>query len=254
MALTLGTGTAAALKVGSTSVSKLYLGGAEVWTSVPCTQSVLLLHFDGSDESQSTNDSSASAHGDISFGGDAQIDTSESKFGGSSLYLDGTDDYVSVPYSTDFDFDTGDFTIEFWFRLSSAASQQVPISAGGYPNGWTVYVGGTEGLSFAAKVGSWVGANANVSVSANTWTHAAIVRNSGVLKGYIDGSEVVSDSTNFSGSITANESNLLIGIEGSSFDVGGHIDELRVVKGLAVYQAAFTPPSSPLSACAAVYA
>jgi hypothetical protein len=49
--------------------------------------------------------------------GDAQIDTAESKFGGASLLLDGTDDYlkiVSPNGSTDFDVTTSARTFEAW--------------------------------------------------------------------------------------------------------------------------------------------
>ena len=58
----------------------------------------LLLPFDGSNGATSTTDSSNS-NNTISFAGTAQISTAQSKFGGSSLLLDGNSDYLAVSYT-----------------------------------------------------------------------------------------------------------------------------------------------------------
>ena len=51
----------------------------------------------------------------VSSYGDAAISTDESKWGGSSLYLDGDGDYLQIAQNdTAFNFGTGDFTIEAW--------------------------------------------------------------------------------------------------------------------------------------------
>lgn len=248
----LGTSAVASAFVGANAASKIYLGATEVWSAAPaCTESVLLLHFDGDDEDTETTDSSASAHGGITFSGDAQIDTAESKFGGSSLLLDGDGDYVSIPYSSDFDFGTGDFTIEMWARVPSTASQKTLLSAGGYSSGWTVYVGDNQGVAFGCNDGDgWSGLDSYDNPAVDTWFHVAVVRYSGTLKIYLDGTEVAS-TENFSGNITANESELRVGIDGSYGPFSGHIDEVRIVK-LAVYQGEYDVPDAALAACATV--
>ncbi|HPC33867.1 MAG TPA: hypothetical protein PL061_13005, partial [Syntrophales bacterium] len=50
------------------------------------------------------------------FYGNAQIDTAQKPFGTGSLLLDGSGDYIGTVDSPDFDFGTGDFTIDFWVR------------------------------------------------------------------------------------------------------------------------------------------
>ena len=73
----------------------------------------LLLYGDGVDASTAIVDSSLNNHA-ITVNGDAQISTNQSKFGGSSLYFDGNGDYLTSPTNTDFEFGTGDFTVELW--------------------------------------------------------------------------------------------------------------------------------------------
>jgi len=51
--------------------------------------------------------------------GNAQIDTAQSKFGGASGLFDGAGDYLSTPDSEDWNFGSGDFTIDFWVRFNS---------------------------------------------------------------------------------------------------------------------------------------
>ena len=73
----------------------------------------LLLPFDGTDGARSTTDISNSNHS-LVFGGDAKISAGKSKYGGTSCYFDGKGDYLTVADSEDWNFGTGDFTIEFW--------------------------------------------------------------------------------------------------------------------------------------------
>ena len=51
----------------------------------------------------------------LTVAGDAKISTTQSKFGGSSLYLDGTGDYIYADGSASkYAFGTGDFSISMW--------------------------------------------------------------------------------------------------------------------------------------------
>jgi hypothetical protein len=82
--------------------------------SLPDSFTRLLLHFDGADAATYFRDHSASAHA-VTSNGDAQIDVAQSKFGSVSGSFDGTGDYLTAADSSDWDFGTGAFTIEFWF-------------------------------------------------------------------------------------------------------------------------------------------
>ena len=73
----------------------------------------LLLNFEGSDGAKTTTDATDKKH-EIEFYGNAQISTDESKFGSSSLKLDGDRDYLEVDYSYHFQLEAEDFTVEWW--------------------------------------------------------------------------------------------------------------------------------------------
>ena len=73
----------------------------------------LLLPFDGSNGATSTTDSSNTGN-TITFNGNAQISTTQSKFGSSSAYFDGTGDYIDAGGSSLRSVcDSGDFALEF---------------------------------------------------------------------------------------------------------------------------------------------
>ena len=82
----------------------------------------LLLPLNGSNSATSTSDSSDEGNS-ITFNGNAQISTAQSKFGGSSLLLDGAGDYLQVANQDYFDFASNDFTIECWFYFDSSSSE-----------------------------------------------------------------------------------------------------------------------------------
>lgn len=180
----------------------------------------------------------------ITVNGDAQLDTDEKKFGTASLLLDGTGDYLNLAGSSDFGFGTGDFTVEAFIRPSSVASGTKVIadfrSTSGTVAGLLVLSGSTIEFQSANGAGTITG---STNLSANVFYHFAVVRESGVTKLYLNGSQEgsnLSDTTDY-GSSRA----LYIGanFNGTS-EFPGHIDEFRVSKGLARYTGAFTPTTS----------
>ena len=80
-----------------------------------------LLHFD----TNLTN----SKNRNFDIIGNPQISTTQSKFGGSSLYLDGSS-YLSTPITSDFNFGTGDFTLECYAYWPAVQSNGRLISLG----------------------------------------------------------------------------------------------------------------------------
>ena len=74
---------------------------------------VLAMHMDGTNGSTTFYDQCGKT---VTANGNAQINTAQSKFGGSSAYFDGTGDYLSLGASvpTDLQIGGGGFTIEFW--------------------------------------------------------------------------------------------------------------------------------------------
>jgi len=96
----------------------------------------LLLPFDGSNGATSTSDSSNQNH-TVTFNG-AQISSAQSKFGGTSLLLDGSNDYLSIGGAEwNSNLNSGDFTVEFWIRFDTVGSgEQRIITNYNGNNGW----------------------------------------------------------------------------------------------------------------------
>ena len=80
-----------------------------------------LLHFDGANNSTVFTDSSPFNQNVSVVTGTPKISTAMSKFGGSSLYLDGSSS-IKIPDNANLNLGTGVFTIEFWFYLLSLPS------------------------------------------------------------------------------------------------------------------------------------
>lgn len=213
----------------------------------------LLLHADGTNGSTTFVDSSASAHAVTSNGG-AQIDTAQSVFGGSSASFNGISSYLSVPDSADWDFGTGDFTIDCWVNFNSVSVDSIFLGQYMDPNNrWYFrYSSGNGGLQFynvdasttrASYLGTW-------SPSINTWYHIALVRNGSDFYMFVNGNALIlttytAISTN---SLADLPSFLSVGNYGGATNfLNGHLDELRIVKGTAVWTSNFTPPVAPYS-------
>lgn len=162
---------------------------------------------------------------------------------GGSGYFDGND-FLTYTYGPELAFGTGDFTVEFWMYPSST---NLGILQGAINSGWgAAIVAGT--FYWQSVVNQTNRLITNVSAYLNfAWRHWAIVRSGGTLTLYIDGQSIASiaDSTNYasaSGTFNIGQYPAV-----GSF-VTGYLSGLRVVKGTAVYTAAFTPPTAPPTA------
>ena len=187
----------------------------------------------------------ATAKNDLQTAGNAQISTAQSKFGGGSMYFDGTGDYLltNAPTKDLFAFGTGDFTIEFWVRYANTTGIQVLYDGrpsgtqGAYP---TIYSdSGT--IYYYANTGNRITGS---TLSSGTWYHIAVSRSGTATKMFVDGTQVGStytDSTNYLG--VDNRPSVGDGFSFGTYPFNGYIDDLRVTKGIARYTANFTPPT-----------
>jgi hypothetical protein len=190
----------------------------------------------------------ATAKNDLETVGNAQISTTQSKFGGSSMYFDGTGDYLYAPNSQQYVFGSGDFTIEFWLYLNSApASGNFVIlydlrpasTQGAYP---VIYVDNST-----ATIKYWVSSADRITgsnLSINTWYHVAVSRVASQTKMFVNGTQV---GSTYADSNSYLSSQLVIGA--SAFSLGtqalnGYINDLRITKGYARYTTGFTPPTA----------
>ncbi len=168
--------------------------------------------------------------------GNAQISTAQSKFGGASLKFDGSGDYVSTPTHPDFNFGTGDFTVEMWLRFDATGDMGVFSSA----------ASGSLDFAFVGaemRIGryqtAW-DASASFTRSTGVWYHAAWCRSGTSLRFFIDGA-LLATATN---SIAYNAAGLVaLGSSPSDRYFNGYMDDVRITKGFARYTAAFTAPT-----------
>ncbi len=201
------------------------------------------LHLDGTAGSTTITDSSFPARA-WTASGNAQIDVNQSKFGGASLLLDGTGDYVSSTSFADLAFGTGDYTIDFWVRFTTLSTSAflLDMRSTGTSLAPCMYVD-----SVTKKISLYLNGAAPIASTTTpvlgTWYHVALIRNSGVTRLYINGVQEGSSYTDANNYIAQG---LRVGLDyASTAGVGtiGNIEELRISKGVARWTAAFTPPT-----------
>lgn len=202
----------------------------------------LLLHGDGPDGSTTFTDSSPTPKTITRFG-DAQISTAQSKFGTASCALDGSGDYLTIPHNTAFSIQGGDFTIEMWVRRAASGvshylmSKRSPTLA----DGWEWRINATNFMQFFHTGGSSV--IGDVSVPSGAWCHIAVCRSGSSLTMWIDGAAAGAGTV--SSGTENTDTTMKIGCDNvGSTGFNGHIDDIRITKGVARYTASFTPPTA----------
>ena len=207
----------------------------------------VLLHGDGTNGSTAIVDSSTNNH-TVNVNGNAQISTTKSKFGGSSMYFNGSGDYLTIPNNSSFDFGYGDFTIEFWMNPTYPNSTWQAIISRNYNTsyGWRLYkIMNSNNFAFYQSGGSHINTT-NVTLTAGTWYHIAIVRSGTTLTIYVDG---VAKGSGYSYTNLSPTADLEIGqgVVTSAYPYWGYLDDLRITKGVARYTSNFTPPTASFS-------
>ena len=145
---------------------------------------------------------------------------------------------MSVPDSEDWNFGSGDFSVDYWVRFTtlSGAKQLLGQNAAA-SRGWGMYKpdGGT-GINFTYLAGSYNDVNFPYSFSVNVWYHIAAVRSGSNLTIYVNG--IQSGNTHNIGASVINNSSSASFYIGENIDTGyslnGYLDELSVIKGRAL--------------------
>jgi hypothetical protein len=184
---------------------------------------------------------SAAQH-NLTLFGNAKISNTQSKFGGTSMVFDGTGDYAVVE---DFTQLTGELTIEFWVN-PSALSPKNGLFQQGFADGGLSIRAETSGSLTVAKTGVSSYFSTNTTISANVWTHIALVYYNGVLKCYINGTADAQTSTT-SADWTTSGNEFILGTRwlGGAINnpMTGYIDDFRI-STLARYTSNFTAPTA----------
>lgn len=169
---------------------------------------------------------------------------------GWSNYLDGTGDYLSIPTSNSLMHQIGNWTYEgwiYWNSMPTTGYQNIfgQGAAGQSSYGLTAYNGSSWSAPYKfvvnqANIGNRI--TGTTTLVAGTWYHFAVVRNSGIVTLYVNGTAegTFSDSTDYA-------------FGGNAFTIGnssnGYISNFRFNRS-AVYTSNFTPSTTALAAIA----
>lgn len=210
---------------------------------------MLLLHLDGTDGSTIFKDHSASEH-TITPNGDVEIDTAVSKFGGASGLWGGTDGRLNMANSTDWDFDTDDFTIDFWVNSSASVldyllviTKSNALSVGNFLMTIRMNSSGTINVRISDGTSIFT-VQSTTDSSDGSFNHVALVRDSNTLRLFINGTQeattTMTTAVNWDSSMEVDIGSL----NPTTNPFTGSMDEIRILNGLADYTSNFTPPAS----------
>ena len=183
----------------------------------------------------------------VTANGDVQHSTAQSKIDGSSIYFDGTGDYLTIPDHSDWDLSPS-FTIECWLRIGwgvvnnwhsfLATESGVP---GGGPWGVLINTRSDEyNIWFSDADVYWT-----FDLPENSWVHLAIVGDGSNVTCYRNGVAcAIKQGTSSYSSINPPVGDpLKIGAADLITDYLGYIDEFRI-SNIERYTSNFTPSTT----------
>jgi len=219
------------------------------------SNTVSLLHMDGADGSTTFTDDAAGSTHTWTAVNQAQIDTAQKKFGTASGLFDGTD-YITAPDSADWNFGTGDFTIDFWIRFNSILGTNkqnfLYQQTADQENYMYFFLESGVELGFRCMVAASLVITVEKSwtPSTNTWYHVALTRSTNSWRMFVDGIQIGTTTTD-ADAIADLTSVLSIGggtgVPAGTVGHDGWLDEFRISKGVARWTANFTPPAEAYS-------
>jgi len=199
-------------------------------------RTVLSLH------AEDTDDSSCYQPKTVTLAGSAAVSTTEKKFDTASFSVanagTSTANGVVIMDHQDFDFGTGDFTIEMW-AYRTANTYYGTLFYGTYGGEFSLIVSPTTGL-VVLNYRSSGGAQANIATGVvfplTTWQHVVVQRRGTNFEFYLNG--VLGNTTAITGgaSSTVNSTgDFYLGRTNASSALtwAGYIDEVRITKGVA---------------------
>ena len=173
--------------------------------------------------------------------GDARTDISNTaplSSSTGSLYFDGNGDYLVVPNNQQLSFESGPFTIEFWWRPASNSVNYDIM--GKFGTEWILQyrssdIGVGRGFRFAFNTSVTVDFS-YTGLPINTWSHIALSKDSlNDYRLFVNSIQVGTTIRNAT-AITKTATDLWIGrTAGNASVLNGYIDDLRITKGIARY-------------------
>lgn len=196
--------------------------------------SVAILNANGANNSTTITDTSP-LNANWTATGNVRISTDIKKYGTGSMLFDGSGDWISPTAApSSFSWGNQNFTVEMWIYPNSLASTGTLYDSAGAvlkieDNRLTYAVGGTNRIQGAT------------TLNFNQWYHVAVCRSGVNTRLFLDGQlqGTWADSTVYT------NTGVRVGATAAGTNgFSGHIDSLRLTKGLARYPGPFTPPSA----------
>ena len=156
-----------------------------------------------------------------------------------SIIFDGTNDYVSLPSSSNYNFGTGDFSVEVFGKLNALGGYQLwggTHTGGTGASGWYFYAYNT-GSSGKYSFGYSTDAANNVTpaLQVDEWAHITVSRISSVMYFYKNG--YLQTSGSYTDNITNSSNTLIVGNLNSAssfptaYPLSGNIAIFKIYKG-----------------------
>ena len=176
--------------------------------------------------------------------------TDKRNFYGSHYNFDGND-HIAISDHTDFDFGSGDFTVEAWVERLSKGNRTDSVvfnqSTGGASSNSATYFGvASNGVSLYLSTNgtSWtnnIERSEDLGGTNKPWHHIVWQRKNDRLEIWIDGTRKQTGA--FTGTINNSSRDVEIGRQNGASYYNGQLQDLRVYKGLAKYTESFIPAS-----------
>lgn len=203
------------------------------WASVTA-----LLHFDG-------NLTDSSSVGATYTDNSTSFNTTTARFDQSLRTTHNTTQGLQSPLSSDYDLNSGDFTLEGWVRIESTVAAD-RLLFGVYDSSgvaeYNIVVTSSPSLRVYIPTGAATQTSINgFSVALNYWTHVAVTRTGDLYKFFCDGREILTIVTNSYRRSTGNKY-LRIGnaAPGSGATAAGaSYDDIRLTVGVSRYSTSF---------------
>ena len=171
--------------------------------------------------------------------------------GAGYVEFDGLDDYLSISSASSLGGFSGDFTIEFWFKGDNQAGYAVFLeswtSSTSSGQRWAIQAEGSGTTNMIwVRDGLIKFTTSGIDAFDNAWHHHAVVRNGSTINYYIDG--VSRGSESHSASLSSGTDFIIGEYSSGDYEIEGHLSNVRIVDGTALYTSNFTPPTKSLTA------
>jgi len=177
--------------------------------------------------------------------GDASVSTTESKFDGTSLALDGTGDYVSTDAVVDYG--SNGYTVDLWANPANDTQDAVIFDARGDATNLGLWFK-QDGTSLLVYIDSILLFTIPNVFSTGTWSHVAVTNDNpttGTYRVFVDGTE--EDSTTQVGA--PSPATVVVGADYSGTNNwAGYVDEVRVSTVDRYNGVDFTPETTAYTA------